>query len=153
MRDLLVGRWGAEIAPDGEVDRGAVSARVFDEPEELRWLESQLHPRVGQAVASWRESLPADAQLGVVEVPLLFESGLDAAFDATVCVVAADAVRAERAGARGTADLEARGGRQLSQEEKAARADFVVANDGTLQELESEIAALLPKLEAGAPAS
>jgi dephospho-CoA kinase len=153
MRELLVERWGPEIAPNGEVDRGAVSARVFDEPEELRWLESQLHPRVGAAVASWRESLPAGAKLAVVEVPLLFESGLDEAFDATVCMVAEDTVRADRAGARGTADLDARAGRQLSQDEKAARADFVVANDGTRQELESEIAALLPQLEAGAPAS
>jgi dephospho-CoA kinase len=153
MRELLVERWGPEIAPNGVVDRGAVSASVFDEPEELGWLESQLHPRVGAAVASWRESLPADAKLAVVEVPLLFESGLDAVFDATVCVTAEDPVRAERAGARGTADLEARAGRQLSQDEKAARADFVVVNDGTPQELESEIAALLPRLEAGAPAS
>jgi dephospho-CoA kinase len=150
MRDLLVERWGADVAPGGEVDRGAVSSRVFERPEELNWLESQLHPRVGERVASWRQSLRAGTRLAVVEVPLLFESGLDAAFDATVCVVAANATRGERAGARGTADLEGRSGRQLSQEEKAARADFVVANDGTPQELEAAIEELLPQLEAKA---
>jgi dephospho-CoA kinase len=152
MRDVLVARWGEEVAPDGTVDRAAVSARVFERPDELAWLESQLHPRVGERVLAWRQSLPADARLAVVEVPLLFESGLDAAFDATVCVVAGDEVRAERGGARGTEDLEARAGRQLSQEEKASRADFVVANDGTPEELEAAIEALLPELDSVPPA-
>jgi dephospho-CoA kinase len=153
IRDALVERWGEDVAPAGVIDREAVGARVFERPEELRWLESQLHPRVGERVLSWRDSLPASATLAVVEVPLLFESGLDAAFDATVCVVADDAIRAERAGARGTTDLEARTGRQLSQEEKAARADFVVANDGTEDEFEAEIEGLLPRLEARAAAT
>jgi dephospho-CoA kinase len=152
MTDVLVARWGPEVAPAGEIDRTAVAARVFERPDELRWLESQLHPRVGERVVSWRASLPDSVALAVVEVPLLFESGLDAAFDATVCVVADDAIRAERAGARGTEDLEARSGRQLPQAEKAARADFVLDNDGTREELEAEIAGLLPRLEARAPA-
>jgi dephospho-CoA kinase len=82
----------------------------------------------------------------VVEVPLLFEAGLEAAFDATVCVVAADATRVERAGARGTELLEGRGDRQLSQEEKAARATHVIRNDGSLEELSLKVAGLIPAL-------
>ena len=72
----------------------------------------------------------------VVEVPLLFESGMDDAFDATMAVVADEAVRRERAGARGHAALDERTSRQLTQEEKAARATYTVANSGTLEELE-----------------
>ena len=73
----------------------------------------------------WRAGLPAAKPLAVLEVPLLFETGMEELFDATVAIVAADEVRAERAGARGTCELEARAARQLSQDEKAARATYV----------------------------
>ena len=73
-----------------------------------------------------------------MEVPLLFESGMQGAFDATIAVVADEAVRAERAGARGHAALDERAARQLSQQEKAQRATYVVVNDGTVEELESQ---------------
>ena len=59
---------------------------------------------------------------------------MDAAFDATVCIVAADEVRAERAGARGPSMLAEREAKQLSQDEKASRATFVVSNEGTIGE-------------------
>ena len=105
----------------------AVGEIVFERPEELAWLESVLHPLVGRRVADWRAELPPDTPLAVVEVPLLFETGLEAAFDATVCVIAADGIRARRAGERGTELLEGRSDRQLSQEEKAARATHVIS--------------------------
>jgi dephospho-CoA kinase len=149
VRDLLVGRWGAEVAPDGEVDRGRVAAIVFERPEELEWLEATLHPLVGEEIASWGAGLPAETRVAVVEVPLLFETDMDGAFEATIAVVAPDEVRAERAGARGTLDLESRSQRQLSQEEKAARATYVVANDGSVQELEAALAQLLAEIEEG----
>ena len=94
----------------------------------------------------WRQSLPAGARLAVVEVPLLFETGMDAAFDATVAVVAEDGKRADRAGARGTELLDGRSNRQLSQEEKAARATHVIRNDGSMEELEAEVERLVPIL-------
>jgi dephospho-CoA kinase len=148
VRDLLVDRWGAEVAPEGEIDRGRVGAIVFDRPEELAWLESALHPLVGERIAAWREGLPAGTPLAVVEVPLLFETGLDSHFDATIAVVADDATRAERAGERGTDALEGRAARQLSQAEKAARATYVVRNDGTVDELERQLAELIAALAA-----
>jgi dephospho-CoA kinase len=77
---------------------------------------------------------------------LLFESGMDAAFDATIAVVAEEDVRRERAEARGHEGLAQRTGRQLSQDEKCARADHVVRNDGSLAELESALSDLLDKL-------
>lgn len=148
VRELLVDRWGAEIAPDGAVDRGAVGAVVFDDSEELSWLEGVLHPRVGERVADWRRSLPDNLAVAIVEVPLLFEGRMAEGFDATVCVAAEDGTRRRRAEGRGTADLEGREDRQLTQEEKVERATFVVCNDGSVEELERELAQLLPELEA-----
>ena len=144
----LAERWGPEVAPDGKVDRDRVGKIVFEDPAELRWLESVLHPAVGARVAEWRAALPAGTSVAVVEVPLLFETGLDAAFDATVAVVASDELRAERAGARGTGMLAEREANQLAQDEKAARATYVVTNEGTPEELEAALAALLPELKA-----
>ncbi len=149
VRERLTGRWGDEVAPGGEVDRGRVAAIVFERPEELRWLEEQLHPLVAARLAAWRETLPADTEIAVVEVPLLFETGMEDLFDTVVGVVAEDHVRGERAAERGIGELEGRAGRQLSQEEKAKRADHVIHNDGTLAELESEVAGLIDELSTG----
>ena len=84
VREGLVERWGDGIAPAGVLDRGRVGAIVFERPEELAWLESVLHPLVGERVAEWRVALPPETPLAVVEVPLLFETGMEDAFDATV---------------------------------------------------------------------
>ena len=148
VAERLAERWGPEVAPGGEIDRAKVGAIVFERPEELWWLEDLLHPLVGQRTAEWRSELPADAKLAVVEVPLLFETEMERAFDATVAVVASDETRLERAGTRGTELFEERSARQLSQEEKAARADHVISNDGTREELERAIERLIPELVA-----
>jgi dephospho-CoA kinase len=144
--DRLVARWGDRIVAGGEVDRARVGAIVFERPDELAWLESALHPLVGARVAAWRRSLEPETPLAVVEVPLLFETGMDRLFDFTVCVVAAEELRARRAGHRGTGLLEGRSARQLSQAEKAARATHVISNDGSLAELDAEVAKLVPVL-------
>ena len=149
LRDELVGRWGDEVAPDGAVDRGAIARIVFDRPEEREWLQGMLWPRVGARVAEWREgldSLSPAPRAAVVEVPLLFESGMEGVFDKTVAVIADEDVRAERAGARGHEGLEGRTSAQLSQDEKSQRADFTIRNDGSLQELEGKLSELLGSL-------
>jgi dephospho-CoA kinase len=151
VRERLVERWGEAVLADGRVERGTVGEIVFGRPDELAWLESVLHPLVGARIVEWRGSLPGGTSLAVVEVPLLFETGMEAAFDATVCVVAFDPIRAARAGDRGTELLEERSGRQLSQDEKAARATHVISNDGSLAELEEHVARLMPELAALAP--
>src|SRR5436190_12771783 len=138
VRDLVVARWGVEVAPRGVVDRPAIAARVFAEPGERAWLEGVLWPRVGARVAAWREEVarreppPAAA---VVETPLMFEAGMDAIYDATIAVVADEHVRAERAAARGHVATAERAARQLSQDEKARRATFAVHNSGSVEEL------------------
>jgi dephospho-CoA kinase len=143
----LVERWGPEIAPaDQAVDRGRVGEIVFEDPDELAWLEAQVHPLVGERIGAWVESLPAETRFAVIEVPLLFEAEMGEAFDVTIAVVSADPVRRERAAERGHALVEEREARQLVQDEKAARADHVVRNDGTLEDLERDLSTLLERL-------
>jgi dephospho-CoA kinase len=145
----VVAHWGPEMAPGGVVDRAAVARRAFATPADREWLEGFIWPRVGQRIAEWRaiESTrdPAPPAL-IVEVPLLFESGMDAAFDATIAVVADDDVRAERAAARGHEAVDERTARQLGQQEKAQRATYAVQNSGTLDALEQTLSSVLEKL-------
>lgn len=150
VRDMLVERFGEEVAPDGEIDRGAVADVVFGEDEHRKWLEEVLWPRVGERIVAWREEQDQQdpsPRAAVVEVPLLFESGMEAAFDKTIAVVADESVREERAGTRGHRGVESRTSRQLAQDEKARRADIVVRNDGTLEDLESALSSALAKME------
>jgi dephospho-CoA kinase len=142
----LTERWGAEVSVDGRIDRAKVGEIVFADPEELTWLERQIHPLVGERIGSWLGSLPADARIAVVEVPLLFESEMQGVFDTTVAVVTADEVRRARAEARGHTLVGEREARQLAQEEKAERAEHVVENDGTVEDLEQALSALVEKL-------
>ena len=150
LRDLVVARLGDGVANDGALDRSLIAERVFGDDEARAWLEGELWPRVGQRVAEWKQEVDAldpAPPAAVVEVPLLFESGMEQAFDATLAVVADEQVRAERAGARGHASVEQRAGRQLSQTEKAQRADYLVRNDGTLDELRENLSRVLARLD------
>jgi dephospho-CoA kinase len=149
-REAVVERLGAEVAPDGRIDRSLVAERVFGDDEARAWLEGLLWPGVGRRVAEWREeTLAAEPppRAAVVEVPLLFESEMDAVFDRTIAVVAEEELREGRAAARGHAAVADRERRQLSQEEKAQRADFTVRNDGTLDELKQVLSRILDTLE------
>jgi dephospho-CoA kinase len=151
IRDELVEKLGDEVAPDGEVDRGKVAEHVFGDDERRKWIEGLLWPRVGQRIHEWRTELDArddPPRAAVVEVPLLFEAGMESGFDATIAVVADESVREERAGARGHVGVASRTARQLTQEEKSQRADYTVRNDGTLDELERKLSAVLGKIEA-----
>jgi len=146
MRDLLHERWGDRVLAEGQIDRAAIASIVFERPEELSWLEGTIFPRVGERMAAWRAELEPEVGVAVVEVPLLFEAGIEGAFDATVAVLADEALREERAAARGHQGLEGRSGRQLSQEEKARRADHVIRNDGTISDLEAAVRDVLAEL-------
>ena len=142
----LTERWGADVAPDGRVDRARVGEIVFADPEQLSWLESQVHPLVGERIGAFLLSLPAGTEVAVIEVPLLFESEMEGVFDTTVAVVTSDEVRRARAESRGHTLVEERDARQLEQSEKAERAEHVIENDGTPEQLEQALSALVEKL-------
>jgi dephospho-CoA kinase len=154
LREIVAARLGEEVAPGGTLDRSLIAERVFGDDAARAWLERELWPRVGERVAEWKREVDALDPLpraAVVEVPLLFESGMEGVFDATIAVVADEQVRAERAGARGHASLAERTGRQLTQEEKAERADYEVRNDGTLDELRETLSRVLARLDSPPP--
>lgn len=142
----LTERWGADVAPEGRVDRARIGEIVFADPDQLTWLEAQIHPLVGERIGAWLGALPSDAEIAVVEVPLLFEAGMEGVFDTTVAVVTAEDIRRLRAEARGHALVGEREARQLAQEEKAERAEHVVENDGTVEDLERALSALIETL-------
>ena len=149
VREAVVARLGPSMLRGGAIDRGAVASRAFATASDRSWLEGLLWPLVRSRMAAWKAQIDAASpppRAAVVEVPLLFESGMDSAFDATIAVVAKETVRAQRAGARGHEALAARSARQLSQQEKAQRATYKVTNDGTEQELEDQLSAVLEML-------
>ena len=150
VRELVVERLGPDVAPDGMLDRTAIAARVFGDDDARGWLEGLLWPRVGGRVAAFRaevEAMSPRPPAAVVEVPLLFEAGSEKLYDATIAVIADEEIRERRAAARGHEGVAARTGRQLSQEEKALRADFTVRNDGSREELKRSLSRVLDKLD------
>jgi len=151
---LVAERLGPETVVDGEVDRDAVAREVFAQPEARVWLEQLTWPRVGGRIFEWKtaqEAADPPPNAIVVEVPLLFESGMDQAFDRTIAVVVDDELRKARAEERGGEELAARDERQLSQETKAERADFVVKNDGSVEHLAEQMADAIELCVAAGP--
>lgn len=151
VRDKLARRWGPAVLTAHAVDRAAVAQRAFADPREREWLEALLWPLVAarrdELVDTARARRPAPRAI-VVEVPLLFEAGIESDFDATIALVATDSTRRERAAQRGHANLDEREARQLPQADKALRATYVVANDATPDDLRHALADLLDGISA-----
>jgi dephospho-CoA kinase len=146
VRQELVERFGpAVIGADG-ADRAAIARVVFNDPDQLQWLEELLHPKVVSEHSAWREQLaggPNPPPLTVTEVPLLYETGGDARFDAVVVITASPEVRARR---REVSDDRER--RLIPEAEKLRRADYAYVNDGTLEELDAFVADVVARLTA-----
>jgi len=145
VREAVRGRWGEEVvAADGSVDRAAIASRVFGHPDELRWLEALLHPRVQRQYEEWRTQLeqsPSPPPALVTEIPLLYETGGEKRFDKVVVITAPAALREERRGR--TADRESR---LLPEEEKVRRADYAYENTGSFEELDRFVAHVMEEL-------
>lgn len=147
--DRVVGRFGEDVRDKSGIDRKALGKKVFGDPQALRDLEDILHPRV--RAETDRRAGVSEAGVYVVEIPLLFEGGRSGTFDATVAVTAPGWRRREWSGERGVEEGQRRAieERQLSGEEKARRADFVVVNDAGLDKLREQAGALLRAVETG----
>jgi dephospho-CoA kinase len=139
VRAALRARWGDEIVGTGGADRAAIAAIVFDDPDELEWLERLLHPKVVREWEAWRDR--QDASVLVTEVPLLYETGGDARFDAVVAITAPQELREQRA----NVPVE-RERRFIPDEEKLRRADYAYVNDGTLEQLDAFVADVIAQL-------
>ena len=142
---------------DGSLDRVALGARVFQDEEARATLEAILHPRIRVLRDRWmRERVVEGASLTVSEVPLLFEAGLEGDFDVTVLVDAPEDVRLARLTGERALDAEEARSIMASQMEpglKRDRADHVLVNEGTLEELEDSASRLLARIRKEARAS
>ena len=142
------------IRADGALDRAAVRGIVFrDEAEDaLRQLEAIVHPAVRELRDAWtRRQREAGARLVVWDIPLLFETGIEGEVDVVVVVDAPPEVRRRRiVETRGLGDEEATAimRAQMAPEEKRRRADIVLENGGTREELAARAAAVLRELKA-----
>jgi dephospho-CoA kinase len=150
----VVRAFGEEVlAPSGELDRKKVAARVFADAGGRARLEAIVHPAVRRAAQDELERLArAGHALAFQDIPLLYENGLDRAMDLVVVVYAPRERQLERLAARdglSRAEAEARLAAQLPVEEKAARADVLVVNLGTVEELRAKAGPLLADLAAG----
>ena len=145
----LTARFGpAVLGRDGTIDRSAVAARVFSNDGDREWLEALVHPRV---FAAWRAAFDADPQANwAVEVPLLFEKGLENWFDFTVCVACAPGQQLARLEQRGLPRGLAgqRISKQLPLARKIERSDFVLWNEGSPEFLHAEVNRLADALTA-----
>jgi len=134
------------IGHEGQVLRDKVAAVVFADPEALAWLENLLHPRL---LARWREVFAAAPETAfIVEVPLLFEKGLENWFDFIVCVTADSATQLRRLEQRGVPPELARQRlvKQLPLARKCELADHVLLNDGSPEFLREQVNALANRL-------
>jgi len=152
----------AIVRPDGEIDRAALGRIVFADDAARRRLEAILHPAIRDREAHRIEKIAArtDAAVVVTEAALLYETGGAARYHRMIVVTASDDVRLRRLQATGLDPDEARRrmDSQMPQDEKAARADFVVDNGGTLaatrqitEELVARLHEDLETLRAGTP--
>ena len=146
VRDAVVGRMGNGIvAPDGEIERGALADVVFNDRDALAWLEATLHPLVAAEYLQWREqlaTLPTPPAVCVTEVPLLYETGGEARFDKVVVITAPSKLRR----ARSEVAADDREARLIDDREKVARADYSYTNIGTVEELDAFVASVMRDL-------
>ena len=148
----VIERFGADVlAPGGELDREALASIVFADPSARRDLEQIVHPEVRRLFAEGSEAYRDTDRIVVFSAPLLVESGMHTAFEILVVVSATAATQIERLmRQRGMSEpaIRARIDAQAPLEDKAAVADFLVDNGGTLAELESQVERLWHDLSA-----
>lgn len=137
-----------QVIRNGELDRAALAAIVFNDTPAREQLNAILHPRIRQ-LADERARAARPGQIVLHVIPLLFEVGLDKAMDANIVVVAPDSERIVRVTARDAAaeaDVRARIAAQIDPGEARRQADFVIENDGDLQHLRSHAARVYEQL-------
>ena len=148
----IAARFGDVLAADGAVDRQKLAPLVFADPGARRDLEAIVHPAVYRAIAAGLRAfeLLGGYPLAVVDVPLLYETGHAPDFDCVIVMACPPEVQIARLIERGMSDAEARQriAAQWPTEEKAARADFVIRTDGSVEKTDEQVEAILTSLDA-----
>ena len=139
----VVEQFGAGVlSPEGELDRQALAAIVFQDLRQRKQLERLLHPLIWERVEKFVERCRAAGNHAVVEVPLLFENGRETDFDAVWVVATTPELQRLRLAERNgwsPSEVEARVASQMALSEKIDRADTVIHNDGTPEDLVEQV--------------
>ena len=151
--DAVIRRFGPEVAdPSGALDRRKLAGIVFQDPQARHDLEAIVHPVVRQATEAWFASLDPSHPFAVADIPLLFETGRDADFDAVIVTACDPDTQVRRVITRDRvteAEARQRIAAQLPLEEKIRRADYVIRTDGTLAETDAQIRSVYAALRSG----
>lgn len=137
------------LSESGSIDRKKLAELVFQNPEQLAKLEAIIHPAVIDRVTQIRESLP-ETSIVVYDTPLMFEKQLRSQFDKVLIVSADTELRRSRLLDRGLElnDINARMGNQATDEQRESIADFVIQNNGSLVQLQEQVAKVWQQITA-----
>jgi dephospho-CoA kinase len=154
VRNAIAEAFGPEmLRPDGSLDRARLAARVFSDPEARERLNRITHPPILRLLCAQIESARKDLPPGsliAAEVPLLYETELSGWFDYVLVVSASESVQLARLQSRNQlrrAEALRRIRSQMALQDKEARADFLITNNGTYAELEQAVDALIEHLK------
>lgn len=152
----IAARFGADVlAADGSVDRAKLAPIVFADTAARRDLEAIVHPAVYRAIAAGLRAfaLLGEYALAIVDVPLLFETGHGHEFDRVIVTACPEAMQVQRMLARGLTETQARLrlAAQMPTVEKVAKADYVIRTDGTFEDTDRQLDAVLDALTASLP--
>lgn len=139
----IITLFGNDIVINNQIDRSKIAQKVFNQPPLLYSLEQILHPAVQEEIEKIYEQVEnkGNVKLFVVEVPLLFEAGIEDFYDAIITVVADPLISQERfqnATGYEVDEYIKRSKRQMPLNEKAKRSDYIIENNGSLKELEDK---------------
>ena len=151
VRDQLVAWWGESILNvDGIVDKDAIADIVFQDEEERKKLEELIHPRVQSMQLAQFENAPQGTRGLVIDAPLLIEAGLDVRCDVLVFVESSRKIRLLRVlETRGwpPEELDRREDAQLPLDMKRKKADYVLINEGELDEVRNQVKQILEDID------
>ena len=151
LQKKIVDLLGKDVLIQNQIDREKVASNVFSNPEKLKALEAIIHPAVLHEIKKHIDIAAKDGNypLFVAEVPLLYEVGAEALFDSVITVLCSEQICKERFSRLNPSIQEQfhdRMMRQLPPEAKAAKADYILLNNGDLQELQSQVEHLIKKI-------
>jgi len=150
LREQVIALLGKGILVAGSIDRKKMADLVFSRPELLHELETLIHPLVAQEIAAAYEEAARTGQypLFIAEVPLLFEAKQQPFYDTVLCVLCPELQAKERS-KLSDVEYERRASQQLSPKQKAARANCIIENTGSVKMLEAVVASVFKLLSKG----
>ena len=137
----VISRFGIEILNDkGSIDRAKLAQIVFKDDDALKDLENIVHPLVRERTNQLMSEQTSETII-INEIPLLLEKNMESLFDFLVIVISSEKNRLERLLQRGVSEdqAKARMAKQVDDQARKAAADFLIVNDGNLDQLDADV--------------